>query len=88
MNGSCETLTPSAAGFDFIPDGSTYTTKREGIQESELKFVMQYCKSHVPAKQVLGFVICPWVTTTPGLPQEKFVKSMDFAREQFERFGR
>ena len=78
----------AGAGFDFIPDGSTYTTKAEGIQESELKFVMQYCKAHVPEKQVLGFVVCPWVTTTPGLPQEKFVKSMEFAREQFAKYGK
>ena len=70
-------------GFDFIPDGSTYTSKREDIARTELPFVMDYCRKHVPLKQVLGFVVCPWVTTTSGVAKEKFIRSMEFARDQF-----
>lgn len=65
-------------GFDFIPDGATYSRKADGISTRELKHVMEYVKEHVPAKQILGFVVCPWVTCTPGVPRRKFIESMEY----------
>ena len=70
-------------GFDFIPDGATYTSKAEDIGRSELPGVMEYVREHVPAKQIKGFIVCPWVTCTPGIPQRKFIDSMAYGAEQF-----
>ena len=73
-------------GFDFIPDGATYTRKAEGIAKRELPTVMGYCREHVPAKQILGFIVCPWVTCTLGIPKRKFIESMEFGGEMFTKW--
>lgn len=64
-------------GFDFIPDGSTYSKKPDEINEKDLRNTMDFTKEHVPAEHILGFVVCPWVTCTPGIPRDKFIKSME-----------
>lgn len=70
-------------GFDFIPDGSTYARAADVIQTDELKNVMDYTREHVPAKQILGFVVCPWVTCTPGVPRRKFLESVEYGGKMF-----
>jgi len=74
-------------GFDFIPDCSTHTSKEEGVERDELVRVLDYCGKVVPKKQLKGYVVCPWVTCTPGVPQRKFIESMAYAAEQFSARG-
>ena len=76
----------AALGFDFIPDGSTYSRNPGSITRGELKHLMKYARAHIPAKNLKGFVICPWVTCTPGMPRQKFIDSMDFAGEMFAKW--
>ena len=77
----------AALDFDFIPDGSTHTTKEEGIDRDELVRTLDYCGKVIPKKHLLGYVICPWVTCTPGVPQRKFIESLAYAEEQFAKRG-
>ena len=73
-------------GFDFIPDGCTYTRKEEGIATKELKTVMDYCRANVPRKQILGFIVCPWTMCEPGVPKRKFIESMEYGGKMFARW--
>jgi hypothetical protein len=77
----------AALGFDFIPDGSTHTTREEGIERDELVRTLDYCGKVIPKKHLLGYVICPWVTCTPGVPKRKYIESMQYAEEQFKLRG-
>ena len=70
-------------GFDFIPDGCTYTRKEEGIATKELKTVMEYTRAHVPMRQILGFIVCPWTMCEPGVPKRKFIESMEYGGKMF-----
>ena len=70
-------------GFDLIPDGCTYTRKEEGIATKELKTVMEYTRAHVPMKQILGFIVCPWTKCIPGVPKRKFIESMEYGGKMF-----
>ena len=73
-------------GFDFIPDGCTYSRKEEGIAKKELKTVMEYCRANVPMKQILGFIVCPWTMCEPGVPRRKFIESMEYGGRMFARW--
>ena len=77
----------AALGFDFIPDASTHSAQVEGIDRDELVRVMDYCGRVVPKEHLLGYMVCPWVTCTPGIPQRKIAESLAYAKEQFDLRG-
>ena len=92
----------AALGMDLIPDCGqypsqnvqtanggeswTYTPIDRADDETETRKMMAYCAKHVPQAQLKGFIGCPWVTLTPGIPCAALLDAIAYSGEEFNRF--
>ena len=90
-------------GFDVIADCATYPGSHvkpdpSGLEniytpidrkdpETQTKKMMAYCSEKIPAANLKGFIVCPWVLTVPGIPREVLLDSIDYAGAEFAAFA-
>lgn len=93
-----------AMGFDAIADCATYPgdaikPSADGLsqvyvpidrnrEDVEVVRMMAACKAHFRPENLWGFIVCPWVTMTPGIPREVLLDSIDYAGGRFAAFRR
>ena len=78
-------------GSHVKPDPSglknVYTPIDRKDPQTQTRKMMAYCREKIPAGNLKGFIVCPWVLTVPGIPREVILDSIDYAGAEFTAFA-